>query len=58
MDWIEIARNGLIFLSGAIALAILVREGHCLWIERKEWKAIARHAVREAEMILKESRKR
>jgi hypothetical protein len=66
---IEIIRDVLIYVAGTIAIAILAREAHVLWLGRQERKAIERmeerywqemkdSALDEAEAILKESGKR
>lgn len=42
MDWIEISRNVLTFIAGVIAIAILAREAHVWWLNRRERKTMER----------------
>ena len=69
MEYLDMLRFACIFMGGTLAIAILVREAHVWWEERKslkaarQWKAqyyaeMARDAVQEAEQFLRETRRR
>ncbi len=65
---LELIRDVLIYVAGAIAIAILAREAHVWWLNRQErktfqrmeeryWQEMTEDAVDEAEAILKEAKR-